>query len=273
MNRWLVDGEPAGTIPVSDSAVIRGDGCFEACRSYGGVLFKLDWHLDRLRRSADALSIDLPDRTVLEDWCREVVSGGDEIVRIVVTRGDAVPGHDQPSRIIVLAHELPVRSGHVTLQPIIAPWHAAGRRSELAGAKTISYAPNLAASRSAQAAGFDDALLLGDDGTVLEGPTFSVGWVLDGRVRTPGLDLYILESITRRIVIEVAERDGLPIEEVRASIDELESASEAFAVSTVKEVTPVTAVGETTYPVGPVSARLAELFRRRVVQETGWHAD
>jgi branched-chain amino acid aminotransferase len=136
---------------------------------------------------------------------------------------------------------------------VTAPWHPAGRRWELAGVKTISYAPHMAASRQAVAAGFDDALLVSDSGLVLEGPTFTVGWSRSGRVYTPALSLGILESITRRVIMEITE-----VEEVEESLVDLEGADEVFAMSTVKEVVSVVALGKTTFPPGEITQLLAQ---------------
>ena len=69
IGRVLINGEASdGSVPVTDSSVLRGDGCFEALRSYGGVVFALKEHLDRLDRSASALGIGLPSRSDLERW-------------------------------------------------------------------------------------------------------------------------------------------------------------------------------------------------------------
>lgn len=265
----LVNGEPATTIPVTDSAVLRGDGCFEAMKSYGGLLFALPEHLDRMEHSAAALGLTLPERADVELWCRQVASrGGDGVVRVVVSRGDVVPGSESRPRCLVLYHPLPARSDTIRLGLVPAPWHPAGRSWELSGVKTISYAANLAAGRKAQAAGFDDALLIADDETVLEGPTFCVGWVVDGRIETPELGLGILESITRRHVLGVAATLGIEIEEGRFPLAHLDRASEFMVWSTSKEVTPVVAVGDHRFDVGPVAARLATGFLARVEEVT-----
>jgi branched-chain amino acid aminotransferase len=260
----LVDGLPSDTIPVTDSAVLRGDGCFEAIRCYDGRPYALDWHLDRLDRSAGMLGIDLPDREDLVDWCLEVARGGDGVIRVTVSRGDAVPGYEHGPRCVVMHHGLPARRPTVRLLPVVAPWHPAGRDWELAGAKTLSYAPNLAAGRTAQTTGFDDAMLYSEHGVILEGPTFTVAWVVDGVVETPSLGLHILDSITRRTVLAAADVIGVEAREMWAPIERLDEASEVMAWSTVKEVTPVVAVGDRRYEPGPVSAALAEGFRRFV---------
>lgn len=264
----LVDGVEAGAIPVTDSSVLRGDGCFEAVRSYGGRLFALGDHLDRMERSAALLDLPVPDRSVLEGWCRRLArEGGTGIVRVVLTRGGNVPGDDSPPRCIVIHHPLWEEKREVRLLPVPAPWHPGGRPFELAGAKTLSYAPNLASGRAAQAAGYDDALLVSWEGVLLEGPTFCVGWMVDGALETPGLDLFVLDSITRRYVLAEAQAMGVETVEGRFPIERLEAADEVMAFSTTKEVIPVTAVGERRFPAGPMAARLREAYLRRVDQE------
>jgi branched-subunit amino acid aminotransferase/4-amino-4-deoxychorismate lyase len=165
---------------------------------------------------------------------------------------------------VVIHHPLPTLRPSVRLWPVTAPWHPAGRGWRLAGAKTLSYAPNTSATREAIAAGFDDAVLVSEDGTVLEGPTFSVAWVVDGVVETPPLALLILESITRRVVLECAAEEGMEVRQTMTGLARLAVATETMVWSTVREVTPVTAVGERTYPAGEVSRRLLEAFHRRL---------
>lgn len=259
--RVLVDGVPGEGVPATDSSVLRGDGCFEAVRSYDGRLFRLDDHLDRLALSAEALGLELPDRNALTSWMGSVAHG-DCIVRVVATRGSAVPGDIGRGRCVVVAHPLPARHDNLSLWPVAAPWHPAGRAWELAGVKTISYAPNLAAGRLAMAQGATDALLVSESGIVLEGPTFSVGWVRDGEVFTPARSLGILDSITRRVAFELWPG----IEEAVAPIDVLYEADEVFAMSTVKEIAPVVRVGAVGFGVGPVALRLSQLFAELVGQ-------
>lgn len=261
----LIDGEAGdGRIPVFDDGLLRGDGCFEAIRSYGGRAFAVEQHLTRLGASAAALAIPLPPVTRIAGWVEEVATtGGDCIVRVVVTRGSTVGGHQRHPRCIVMSHPLPTPAAELSLRPVPAPWHPAGRAWELSGVKSISYAPNQTATRLACEAGFDDALLLSDSGTILEGPTFSFAWVVGGVLETAGLDLGILDSITRRLIVADSPGVGLEVREGRFDISRLKSASEAMALSTVKEVTPVTAVGDWNYPVGEVAATLSRALSQR----------
>lgn len=261
----LIDGERTASLPASDSTVVRGDGVFEAVRSYGGLLFALDDHLARLDISAKAMGIPLPDDGRIGSWARSLAAeGGDGIVRIVVSRGDAVPGASGERRIVVMHHPLPYTPTVFRLRPWSAPWHPSGRPWDLAGIKTTSYAPNLAASRLAAGDGFDDALLTGIDDVVLEGPTFAVGWVNGGVLRFPSLELGILDSINRRHVETLARDRGVGVESGVYRLADLADADEVLAVSTVKEVLPVVRVGELEFRPGPITARLGEAFRMHV---------
>ena len=237
----LVDGEISDCLPVSDSAVLRGDGVFEALRTTDGVPFALEEHLDRLEQSAAAMELPLVDRDLLRGWVASASEPvGDAMIRILVTRGDDTSA----GRTVVLSLPVPSVPDQFTVLPHAAPWHPAGRGWELAGVKTLSYAPNLAASRVAHRAGFDDALLVSDDSTILEGPTFCIGWLLDGRFETPSLDLGILASITRAQAIELSRSLGVPVVEGRFHLDRVRSATDVIALSTVKQVTPVIRCGD-----------------------------
>ncbi|MGH8870733.1 MAG: aminotransferase class IV [Acidimicrobiia bacterium] len=264
--RVLINGvETSGTVPVTDSSVLRGDGCFEVLKTYGGRPFALDEHLDRLSRSAKALEIPLPGRHELGQWITDVArSCGDCAVRVVVTRGSAVPGDTAEPLVIVFAHPWSRAVGPATLFPVPAPWHAAGVDWDLAGTKVLSYAPNMAATRHAVARGFGDALLTTVEGVMLEGPTFSVAWVVEGVLETPTLELGILDSITRRVMFELASDLGLDVVEGAWALDRLDDADEVMALSTVREIQPVAEVGERRYREGPITADLARLFYQRV---------
>lgn len=262
ISKVLINGEPSdGKIAVTDSSVLRGDGCFEVIRAYRGRPFCLDEHLDRLELSAEMLDLELPERDDLAAWVEQCAEEfRDSAIRVVVTRGSSVPGVSSEQQVIVFAHDPATPTTPARLATVLAPWHGAGAEWSLAGAKTISYAANMAATRTARSAGFDDALLMSREGAVLEGPTFSVGWVVDGTIHTPALDLGILDSITRRLVFTLAADLDLEVVEVRAAIDQVADAEEVLAFSTIREVQPVVAVDGFEFEPGPITAQLASGF-------------
>jgi branched-subunit amino acid aminotransferase/4-amino-4-deoxychorismate lyase len=270
----IIDGRlvaaSAAAVPVGDVGLQRGYGCFETVRAYAGAPFRLPEHLDRLGASAAALGIQAPDRATVGAWALDRAhAGGDCAVRIIVTGGGAGGRPGEGGSTIVMVEPLGPLPEQFRILPVAAPWHADGVPSELTGAKTLSYAPNLAASLAAQRAGFDDALLVGAGGSVLEGPTYSVGWVDSGTLFTPSLELGILSSITRAAVVELATEIGIDVEEGGFPLDAMTDAEEPFAMSTNKEVLPIAEIGQVRCSTGPVVAKLGAAFAELVRRETG----
>lgn len=268
----LVDGTPTAleeaVLSVRDVAVLRGYGVFEAMRSYNGRIFRLGPHLDRLATSAAKTGIPLPPRADLEAWCRDRGGEGDVVVRLVVTGGLDMEAPGTDNRVIVFAEEFGGLLPSMSLTVLPAPWHADGSASELTGAKTLSYGPNMAVNRAARTAGFDGPLLVGRTGHVLEGPHFTVAWVIDGVVETPGLELGILASITRQAMLDAAAAEGIPTVEGTFLLDRILGAEEVIAMSTTKDVTPVTRIDDVTFPVGYLTRRLVAAFEQLVASES-----
>jgi branched-chain amino acid aminotransferase len=230
-------------IPATDEGLLRGDGVFEVIRIYDGVPFAFEEHLRRMERSASNLRLPLDVEAVRADAWRLLAHAGTgpdhELLRIVVTRGGrrlllTEPMHAQPDLI---------RLGSVTYSPTRV----------LDGIKSLSYGANMLASRLAREQGFDEALLVTPHGRVLEAPTSSIFYVLDGALYTPPLDEHILASITRGLVMsatDAAERS--------CTLEELLRVDEAFLASTTREVQPVAAVDDRRYDApGPVTRRTA----------------
>ena len=236
-------------IPVTDEGLLRGDGVFEVCRLYGGRVFALDAHLDRMARSARNLRLDAFDPAALGADVERLLAAaepGDGVLRLVWTRGG--------KRLALLEElpELPPELGLATVE--YAPTRL------LDQIKSLSYAANMLATRLAKEQGADQALLVTPHGRVLEGPTSSFFCVLPGEgLVTPPLSDHILDSITRRVVMAVSEARERVI-----TRDELAEVEEAFLASTVREVHPVRAIDGRALPHVPgpltdaVAARVAE---------------
>jgi branched-chain amino acid aminotransferase len=127
----------------------------------------------------------------------------------------------------------------------------------LAGAKSVSYAENMAAQAAAEEHGFDDALLVAPDRTVLEAPTANV-WFREGDVlHTPTLELPILAGVTRAVLVR-----GRHVEEGRYPLDRLLAADEVLLTSSVREVMPVVRIGGRDFDRGPAAAELQHALRR-----------
>ena len=269
-----LDGEltdPAtASIPISDVGFTRGFGVFEVMRAFDGTCFRLDAHLERLARSAAMLGLDLPSKEDLTSWCDRAAAGMNEcVVRVFITGGD--DPFDGTVRAIVTSEPPIVLGPELRLRPQFAPWHSDGAEWELLRGKTLSYGNNYGAIRQAKLHGFDDAVLIGRSGRILEGPTFVVGWVVveDGRAiyETPALSLGILDSITRELAFDSAEDAGLEIREVELGLERLDDATEFFALSTLRDTLSVTAVGDRTFSAGPHTLALRAAMSERTARE------
>ena len=134
----------------------------------------------------------------------------------------------------------------------------------LDGVKSLSYAANMLASRLARERGSDEALLVSPHGRVLECPTASFFVVVAGAILTPPLSEHILDSITRGLVLELADVDERPI-----TAAELASIDEAFIASSVAEVMSVRRIDERELPApGPLTRDLASALRVRIAAVT-----
>jgi branched-chain amino acid aminotransferase len=252
-----IDGQlvPAvqATIPVTDPGLVRGDGAFEVIRLYGGRPYALDAHLARLERSAAGLRLPLDlaaVRTDIEALLATRVPA-DELVRTIATRG----GHR-----ITLIEPMPAVPATIALALIT---YAPPRL--LDGIKSLSYAANMLASRLAREQGADEALLVSPHGRVLECPTASFFVVRRGEIWTAPLSEHILDSITRRALLAVT---AVRQEPLTTAI--LADAEEAFAASSVIEVTPVYRVGEHRYDApGSRTRELAALVHEKILAELG----
>jgi branched-chain amino acid aminotransferase len=251
-----IDGDirptDTGQIAISDDGLLRGDGAFEVLKLYERRPFALGDHLDRLERSCEGIFLEW-GRNAFESEIDELLAQnevGDAALRLVVTRGGR--------RIAIIEEPHPFEHGatlsSVRYQPTVI----------LTALKTLSYAANMTATRLAQQDGADEALLVLPDGTVLEAPTSTIFWVgPDGGLRTPELDVGILESITRDRILKLA-----PVEEGRYPLAEVVGASEVFLASSVREVQGIRELDGNSYECpGPVTQRIAGLLSERIQAE------
>lgn len=251
----VVDGVAApldqAALPITDAGVARGDGAFETIGVWDGRPFRADDHLRRLDRSLAAIGLPpAPMDAIRADLARVLADQTDDAALRIFVTGSG-------TRIVALA-DSPVR---VTLDRLVcqpAPWIRPLGTYAPSAAKTMSYGPNMAASRAAQQAGGDDALLVSLEGLVLEGPTFTVMWVRDGELVAPALDLGLVDSISRRSILELAVAAGVTCHTGDYTRDDVLAADEVLTCSAVRPVHPLTRLdGHELPPEAPVTTRLA----------------
>lgn len=248
-------------LSVLDQGVTRGDGIFESALYTRGVVRKLDAHLARLRVSASVCDLLVPHE---EDWRAAIdtavahfdAAGGAEeaVVKLVATRGTegsdigtcwvtvspapALGKAQRETGISVLLLDRGYDSGIAER----APWL-------LMGAKTLSYAVNMAALRHAKKQGADDVIFVSSDGIVLEGPTSTVLLAhRDGdtkRLITPTLETGILPGTTQGAIFTAAKAAGWELGYGPLTPEHLRDADALWLVSSVRLLTPVNSVDGT----------------------------
>jgi len=280
----VVDGRRVDPGAPHLSALDRGftlaDGLFETMRAYGGTIFRLAAHLERLRRGTLSLGIPFPatlDASVAHALRWAADTGlRDATVRVTVSRGAGAPGVAPPAdaepTAVVAVHPLP-HFPSALYDRGIAAHVASGRRNEhaqTAGLKTLAYTDAVAALAEARQAGAADAIFLDTQGHLSETTSSNLFLMRDGTLVTPPLSCGVLPGITRGVVLELTAGTLLPCEESVATLDDLHRASEAFLTSSVREIVPLARVGE--YALGdgepgPVTRRVMAAYAECVRRE------
>jgi branched-chain amino acid aminotransferase len=269
-------------VSVADRGFLYGDGLFETMRAYGGRVFRLDAHLDRLFAAARVLGLRIPGaRRALAAVIDELLTRNrlaDAYVRLTVSRGTGPSGptptaSHQPTLLIVaqplsLPSAAKYRQGYraVILPPSVCA------EATLPRIKSLSYLPSVLARAAAKRARADEGLLRNSRGQVTEGATSNLFTVRRGKLLTPPVDSGLLPGITRAAVLEIAQPIGVSAREVALGPQDLWAADECFLTNSIIEIMPVTRIDGRpvgTGRIGPVTQRLQEEYRGLVANELG----
>jgi 4-amino-4-deoxychorismate lyase len=253
----LTDPE-APLIRVDDLGLLRGDGVFETVLVVDGRPRELGPHLDRLARSAMMLELPAPDRAAWER-CVEVVLGAwqgpaEMALKLVYTRGpefgDGTPtgyAMGMPIAEKTLRNRVTgVRA--VTLDRGYEPEIVARAPWLLLGAKSLSYAVNMAALRYAEAHDAEEAIFVAADGSVLEGPTSNVVIAQGRTLRTTPPSSGVLRGTTQGALFRAAEQAGWAAKVEPLTLPELRQADGLFLASSVRKITRVHTLDGTKLP-------------------------
>jgi branched-chain amino acid aminotransferase len=269
MRAWL-NGEPMsdpsqGALAVTDHGFTVGDGVFEAVKTLGGTPFALRRHLERLERSAAGLGLPAPDLDVVRSGVEAVLADGadqDPIgrLRITWTAGPAPMGSGRgggPPTLVVAYSAIEFAASETTV--VTVPW-TRNENGATAGLKTTSYAENVVALAFARERGGTEAVFANTAGNLCEGTGSNVFYVVDGELRTPTLAGGCLAGVTRALVVEWC--GAREVDEPLADI--LAAASEAFLVSTTRDVQAISRWDDRDLPApGPLTLRCAETWAAR----------
>ena len=279
INGQLVDREKAGISPF-DSAVQGGDAVWEGLRLYGGRIFKLNEHLDRLARSARALSFaEIPPREkIIEEIKRTLIANkmSDGVhIRLTVTRGvkitcgmDPRLNQSEPTLIVLAEHKVPVYA-KTGLTLITSKIRRPPREVLDARIHHANLLNSILAKIEANNAGADDALMLDTRGFVAETNATHVFIVRNGDLATSRV-LACPEGITRATVIEICAAETIRCVETDLSLVDVYGANEMFCTGTMGELAAVIKLDNRQIgdgKVGPMTKRLSDLYAKRTATE------
>jgi branched-chain amino acid aminotransferase len=264
-------------ISVYDHGLLYGDGVFEGMRSYGGKVFRLKEHLDRLWKSAKAICLQIPISTEeMADAVNKTLKLNgivDGYIRLVVTRGAGELGIDpnkchNPQVIIItdyitLYPEEFYKNGLEIVTVATIRNHPAALNPRI---KSLNYLNNVLAKIEGLQAGCVEALMLNHNGEVAECTGDNFFLVTDNEVLTPPIDAGILEGITREFAIELARESGRNVRETTLTRHDVYIADECFLTGSAAEIIPVVKVDSRVIgdgKPGPVTRDLTERFRAK----------
>ena len=249
-------------------------GVFEGERAYSGNIFKLRAHTERLIASAAILGFRIPyTAEEIDAACNAVVAANglsDAYVRPIAWRGSeqlSVSAQQTKIHFAIATWAWPNLFGDNRMKGVrlgMAEW----KRPHPETAPTASKAAGLymigtLSKHKAEAAGFDDALMLDWRGQVSEGTGANVFFVIDGELHTPAPDCF-LNGITRRTVMSIARRHQIKVVERAIMPEEMKRASEVFLAGTAAEVTPVRQIADLSFTPGRVTETLLGDYEKLV---------
>jgi 4-amino-4-deoxychorismate lyase len=261
-------------VQVLDLGITRGDGVFETITVVDGRPQALEAHLARFGRSAAKLDLPTPDtdawRRAIEAVCARLDPVREAFVKTVFTRG--VEGTDRPTGWVYAApsgDSTAARTEGIAVVTLDRGYrHDVERTSPwlLQGAKTLSYAVNMAALREAARRGADDAVFLSSDGYVLEGTRANVILSIGGRLVTPRTDIGILDGTTQADVFRFAEQEGIETAYELVTVDDFHAADAGWLVSSVRQAAPIRSVNGTPWTVdAELTSRINDFLLAREV--------
>jgi 4-amino-4-deoxychorismate lyase len=251
--RFIPATEPILT--AFDAGAGRGDGIFETLGAHDGAARGIDAHLARLAASAAKLDLPAPHtaqwRAAIARVLDQLPAVGQASIRLTMTRGTDATGPTCWVTGTAVTGDFPERSSGVRAVTLSRGYaNDVGESSPwlLVGAKTLSYAINMAALREAKRRGADDVIFTSTDGFALEGPTSSLLVRQGNTIITPAIQFGILAGTTQADLFAHLEKEGFDCEYRTIDVEELFRSDAIWLVSSVRLAVPVTEIDGSPIP-------------------------
>ncbi|MBV2091358.1 MAG: branched-chain-amino-acid transaminase [Candidatus Thiodiazotropha sp. (ex Ctena orbiculata)] len=276
INGKLVNRNEA-KVSVYDHGFLYGDGIFEGIRFYNKSPFMLHEHLVRLQKSAKAIALEIPyGNQAITNAIEQVINNFTDdsgYLRLIVTRGVGRLGIDptgctKPS-LFIMADQLAIVSERIRttgVKLIIASTRRLPNDGLDSRIKSLNYLNQILARMEANQAGADEAVLLNQAGRVAEGTTENLFIVVEGRLLTPPVTEGALDGITRKLVIQLAQQNGVSVAESPLTSYDLYNADECILTGTGAEMIPVRKIDGRRVNAcpGPVFQQLEGYYRKMI---------
>jgi branched-chain amino acid aminotransferase len=273
---WI-DGQwydrDSAKVSVFDHGLLYGDGVFEGMRVYGGKVFRLQEHVDRLYDSAHAiwLTVPVPKEEMIRVTKEGVRRGrlAEGYLRHIVTRGVGDLGLDPRkcarATVIVIFDTISLwpRERYEQGLTVLTSGTPMPHREALSPrVKSLNYLPHILAKVEGIHAQVDEVLMLDSAGYVAEASGMNLFIVKRGELRTPPAYAGILRGVTRDVILELAAAAGIPAREEPLNRYDVYTADEAFFTGTAAEIAPIRSLDGRTIGAGPVGPVIRELITR-----------
>ena len=271
LNKTMVEATKARVAPVS-SAMLYGRGVFTTIAIYNREPFLWPKHWQRLASHAKKLDIDFSgctEKNVGDALCKliavnDVKEGRARVILLARSGRDIwktkTPGAKKTDLLIMTGDPQTVSQNGLSLA--VSPYRV-NTFSPLSGIKSLNYLDHVLAWEEAQSRDFDEAVVLNERGEIVSATTANIFWTRDGTIHTPALSTGALAGITRECVIEIAERQFIPLLEGVYEMPDLTDADEIFLASSSLGVAPVTTFDFRRYAVdAAITTAIRQAFEK-----------
>lgn len=277
MNGKYVDKREDANVSIFEHGFLYGDGVFEGIRAYNGLIFRLEDHIERLYNSAKGISLEIPmdknemTKTLLETTRRTGLD--DCYIRLIVTRGVGDLGIDprkcEKASVYIIATGIklyPEESYEKGLKIVTVSTRRTRPDMLNPQFKSLNYLNNILGKIEANRMGADEGIMLNSEGYVTECTADNIFAIRKGELYTPPSYHGILEGITRKVIIEIAKENKIPVHVTGMVLQDFISADEVFLTGSGAELIPVVEIDSKKVNdgmVGPLFKKALLAFRER----------